>query len=99
TGRRDESGIAILDEEPRVVRWNDEAKRLAQVVIARGGAVDNETRRAAAAVNEVGEPLTAWVYEETSALLDQGRLVVALGGDHSVPFGAIRAHAERDPGL
>jgi len=99
TGRPYESGIAMLDEDPRVVRWNDEAKRLAQVVIARGGAVDVETRRAAAAVNEVSEQLNAWVYEETSALLDQGKLAVTLGGDHSVPFGAIRAHAERYPGL
>ncbi|HEY6138693.1 MAG TPA: agmatinase family protein [Thermoanaerobaculia bacterium] len=99
TGRPYESGIAMLDEDPRVVRWNDEAKRLAQVVIARGGAVDMETRRAAAAVNEVSEQLNAWVYEETSALLDQGKLAVTLGGDHSVPFGAIRAHAERYPGL
>ncbi|HKS22466.1 MAG TPA: agmatinase family protein [Thermoanaerobaculia bacterium] len=97
TGRPYEAGIAMLDEEPRVVRWNDDAKRLAQVVIARGGAVDDETRRAAAAVNEVSEQLNEWVYEETSALLEQGKLVVTLGGDHSVPFGAIRAHAERFP--
>jgi agmatinase len=99
TGRPYEAGIAMLDEEPCVARWNDEAKRLAQVVIARGGAVDAETRRAAAAVNEVSEQLNAWVYAQTSALLDQDKLVVTLGGDHSVPFGAIRAHAERFPSL
>lgn len=99
TGRPYEAGIAMLDEDPRVVRWNDEAKRLAQVVIARGGAVDAETRRAAAAVNEVSEQLNGWVYAQTSALLDRGKLAVTLGGDHSVPFGAIRAHAERFPGL
>jgi agmatinase len=99
TGRPYEAGIAMLDEEPRVTRWNDEAKRRAQVVIARGGAVDDETRRAAAAVNDVSEQLNEWVYAQTSALLDDGKLAVTLGGDHSVPFGAIRAHAERFPRL
>ncbi len=33
------------------------------------------------------------------ALLDQGKMPVTLGGDHAVPFGAIRAYAERYPGL
>jgi len=99
TGRPYEAGIAMLDEEPRVARWNEQARRLAQVVIARGGAVDDETRRAAAAVNDVSEQLNEWVYAQTSALLDRDKLAVTLGGDHSVPFGAIRAYAERFPRL
>jgi agmatinase len=39
------------------------------------------------------------VYATTAALLAQGKLAVILGGDHSVPFGAIRAYAETYPGL
>jgi agmatinase len=31
--------------------------------------------------------------------LDASRLPVVLGGDHSVPFGALKAAAERRPGL
>jgi agmatinase len=50
-------------------------------------------------VNERGDRVNAWVYEKTSSLLDSGKLPVILGGDHSVPFGAIRAYAERYPGL
>ena len=49
--------------------------------------------------NERGERVNAWVYEKTSSLLDADKLAVILGGDHSVPFGAIRAYAERYPGL
>jgi agmatinase len=49
--------------------------------------------------NERGERVNAWVYEKTSSLLDAGKMPVILGGDHSVPFGAIRAYAERYPGL
>jgi len=99
TGRPYDAGIAMLDEDPRVVQWNAEAKRIAQAVIARGGVVNEETRRAAEEVNGYGERLNEWVYAQVSALLDGGKIAAILGGDHSVPFGAIRAHAERFPRL
>jgi agmatinase len=99
TGHPYEAGIAMLDEDPRVVQWNAEAKQIARSVIARGGPVDEETRRAAAEVDEFGERLNEWVYAQTRALLDAGKVAVTLGGDHSVPFGAIQAYAERYPGL
>ncbi|HEV2720564.1 MAG TPA: agmatinase family protein [Thermoanaerobaculia bacterium] len=99
TGRPYEAGIAMLAEDPRVVEWNAEARRIARTVIARGGVVDDVTRRAAEEVNRYGERLNDWLYAQTSALLDAGKIAVTLGGDHSVPFGAIRAHAERFPRL
>jgi len=39
------------------------------------------------------------VHGATSAALEDGRLPVLLGGDHSTPLGAIQACAERFPGL
>ena len=50
-------------------------------------------------VNALGDRVNAWVYEQTRPLLDANKIAVTLGGDHSVPFGAIRAHAEKFPGL
>jgi agmatinase len=50
-------------------------------------------------VNALGDRVNAWVYEQTRALIDANKIAVTLGGDHSVPFGAIRAHAEKYPGL
>jgi agmatinase len=99
TGRPYEAGIAMLPIPKKIARWNAEAKKIAATVIERGGVVDRKTRAAAAKVNEAGERVNAWVYEKTSSLLDAGKLAVILGGDHSVPFGAIRAYAERYPGL
>lgn len=99
TGRPFEAGIAMLPVPRKIVRWNAEAKKLAAEVIERGGAVDRKTRTAAAKVNAISERVNDWVYEKTRALLDEGKMAVVLGGDHSVPFGAIRAHAERYPGL
>lgn len=99
TGTPWSAGIAMLDIPKNVVRWNREAKKYATPVIERGGVVDRATRAAAAKVDAIGERLNAWVYETVSELLDEGKMAVVLGGDHSVPFGAIRAYAERHPGL
>jgi agmatinase len=99
TGRPYAAGIAMLDVPQQILDWNDEAKAIAATVIEQGGVVDDATRAAAAQVNAYGERVNEWVYAETRALLDAGKMPVILGGDHAVPFGAIRAYAERHPGL
>ena len=99
TGRPYASGIAMLDIPRDVGRWNREAKKLAARVIEKGGPVDKQTREAAARVNAYGEQVNEWVYGETRALLAAGKMPVVLGGDHAVPFGAIRAYAGAFPGL
>jgi agmatinase len=99
TGRPYEAGIAMLDIPKEIVRWNEKASRIAASVIKKGGAVDRATRKAAAEVNEISEAVNDWVYEKTRALLVAGKMPVVLGGDHSVPFGAILAYAETHPNL
>ncbi|MBK5260125.1 MAG: agmatinase family protein [Thermoanaerobaculia bacterium] len=99
TGRPYAAGIAMLDVPKKIVRWNREAKALAAPVIAAGGAVNRKTRAAAAKVNEISEAVNEWVYEQASSLLERDKLTVVLGGDHAVPFGAIRAHAEHYPAM
>ncbi|MBN8549291.1 MAG: agmatinase [Deltaproteobacteria bacterium] len=44
---------------------------------------------------ETGEGLNAKAYLETKRHLDEGRFVIALGGEHSVSYGPIMAHAEK----
>jgi agmatinase len=46
-------------------------------------------------VNEGSRFLNNWVYEQTRALLDNGKLVALLGGDHSTPLGFMKAIAEK----
>jgi len=45
-------------------------------------------------VNAGGEYLNTWVYDQTKALLDKGKLVAILGGDHSTPLGYMKAIAQ-----
>ena len=44
-------------------------------------------------INEGSAWLNKWVYEQTRSLLDQGKLVALLGGDHSTPLGYFKAIA------
>ena len=46
-------------------------------------------------VNEGGVFLNTWIYDQTKWLLEKGKLVGVLGGDHSVPLGFFKAIAEK----
>lgn len=46
-------------------------------------------------VNAASKQLNDWVYRHTGELLDAGKKVALLGGDHSTPYGYIKALAER----
>jgi agmatinase len=99
TGRPYAAGISMLPIPGKIAGWNRDAKERAAAVIEKGGVVDKKTRNSAAYVNEISDQVNEWVYEKTRALLDAGKMPVTLGGDHSVPYGAIRAYAEKYPKL
>lgn len=101
TGRPYEYGIAMTEIPRRIVRWNRIAKNLAEPIIEVGGAVQGSRRlrRDLERVNEFGRRLNHWVHQETRSHLEQRKMPVILGGDHSVPFGAIQAYSEAYPGL
>lgn len=46
-------------------------------------------------INEGGIILNDWAYEQTKSLLEKGKLVALLGGDHSTPLGFFKAIAEK----
>jgi agmatinase len=45
-------------------------------------------------VNNNSQQLNIWVYEQTKAFLKKGKKVGLVGGEHSVPFGYLKALAE-----
>src|SRR5512140_1345655 len=96
TGRPYERGIAMLPVSAKIARWNKSARKLATPIIEAGGPGDKKSLRdKLAEVNEYGEWVNEWVESHTRDLLAQDKLVVVLGGDHSVPFGAIKAQADK----
>ena len=98
-GRAYERGIAMLDLPAKVKRWNAEARREAKKVIDAGGVIEGKPRlqRSLARVNEASAKVNAWVRDTTAAWLAKGKTVGVVGGDHSVPLGAIAAYGERYP--
>jgi agmatinase len=100
TGRPYEAGIAMLPLPQEVRAWSDEARRRAQPVIENGGPGDRpDLRQAAAEVNALSERMNQWVHLQCARWMKAGKLVGVVGGDHSVPFGGMRAAAEAEPGL
>ncbi|AKT39855.1 agmatinase family protein [Chondromyces crocatus] len=100
-GRAWEEGIAMLDVDPDIVRWNAEACAASEPVIAVGGDVegDPELQARVDRVNVLSAQLNDRVGALTRAWLERGRIVGIVGGDHSCPYGAIAAYAERYPGM
>jgi len=93
-------GIFMLPEDPSIARWNEEGRALAKTIIDAAGVADTDELRAALArVNELGGLLNARVAAETERLLSAGKIAGIVGGDHSVPLGAIEVLAKRHPGL
>jgi len=96
-GRFYEAGICLLPEDARLRELHQKARSLAESVIARGGAARDD--RDVRAVDAAGAKVNDFVRAAVAGVLAEGRIPGVLGGDHSVPFGAIAACAERHPGL
>lgn len=82
----------------KVLELNYEMKRLAHNVHA--ALEDGETPDAKiiAQVNSASESVNNWVHQTVERHLQAGKLVGVVGGDHSSPFGAIRAISEAHKG-
>lgn len=100
-GRPYEAGIWMAEDGGEIEGLNRRASALADAVIAVGGDVAGDARlaRDLEQVNAIGAQVNALVHARTLEVYERGALPALVGGDHSTPFGAIRAAAERHPGL
>ena len=94
-----EPGMHFLEESSQIREWSEEGKREAQKIIEVGGQIEGNPSlvKALARVNALSEKVNEAVYQETKRLLGAGKLVGVVGGDHSVPFGALKAIGEKHP--
>lgn len=56
---------------------------------------DENVKSLAEEVNDQCQELSEYVYNQATELINSGKLVAVLGGDHSTPLGLIRALAEK----
>lgn len=88
-------GIAVLEENPDVKKWNTETNiSSAKVVeaLTSGGEHKQELER----VNKATLQVNQYVHDMAEEWLDQGLFVGVLGGDHAVPQGLIEALNARE---
>jgi agmatinase len=99
-GKPYEAGI-VLVQDPQFDVWNEEARQLSEPIIELGGHIgdDPDAQRALARVNEIGELVRQSTRSFAEQCLRRGQIPAILGGDHSVPQGAIEACAQANPGL
>jgi len=78
---------------------NDKIRQLAKQIIeyqeAGGTCQDKAIQPDLEVVNNASESLNEWVYQETSSLLKQNKLIGLIGGDHSVPLGFIKTLSDQ----
>ena len=91
----------FMREMDRKILWkSDYLRKEAELYldyISKGDAVEDNQFiiKALKDVNEGSLFLNKWVYEQTKSLLDRGKIVGLLGGDHSTPLGYFKAIAEK----
>lgn len=95
TGTQYEKGyfMSAISEE-----WLESSrltKIQAQAVVAKIYAGEDVDPQLLAAVNSKSRELNRWVFEQTQSWLKQNKLVGLVGGDHSTPFGFIKALSEK----
>lgn len=90
------AGIAMLDIPDDIIALNKTIRADAEKIIEVGGRIGDDKALQAALdrVNDAGAQLNRHVYEQVDRQMRAGKLVGVLGGDHSVPFGAIARMAE-----
>lgn len=97
-GRPYEHGIHMLEDDGGVLELSKKARKKALPILAKGGPGPKDAKDLAA-VTAAGAAVNAHVGATVERWLAKGKLVGVVGGDHSVPFGAIAALAKRHPGL
>jgi len=83
-----EKGFFMKDISPQIKSWNEEASALAKKSRVGDAAATKK-------VNVISNQLNDWVYQEIKAVIELNKVAGLIGGDHSVPYGAIKAHTEK----
>ncbi len=84
------AGISMLKTDKNILKLSNKARKKALKVIEaiENGSSDDD---ALAFVNKASKTLNDFIYNESLKQLNKDRFVAVIGGDHSTPFGLIKA--------
>jgi len=92
-GRVYERGIFMEPVSERIASLSSSVRAIAKPLIEKGGAEASDAA-AVRRIDAAGAEVNTFTYEATKKVLAEGKVPGLVGGDHSTPFGAIRAVAE-----
>lgn len=84
-------GIFMHQEHERLLELSDLAEPIAQLVIEKDGI---NCEKEASTVDEMSDEIQEYIYEKSKNLIEKDKIVGVLGGDHSCPYGLIKAASE-----
>ncbi len=87
-------GYHMLNIPDAILELNYEMKRKAFEIVNSIEAGRTPSEENSRDINDASSRVNAWVYTQAKEQLKAGKLIGVIGGDHSSPFGAIRAIAE-----
>ena len=93
-------GFFMKESDKKILLKSDYLRKEAELYIdyiSKGDIVENNQFmcRTLKEVNEGSHFLNDWVYNQSKAVLDHGKLLGLLGGDHSTPLGYMKAIGEK----
>src|SRR5918993_3263171 len=93
-------GFFMKEADKKILLKSDYLRKEAELFIdyiSKGDIVENNQFmcRTLKEVNEGSLFLNDWVYKQSKAVLDNGKLLCLLGGDHSTPLGYMKAIGEK----
>ncbi|MBZ5855886.1 agmatinase family protein [Flavihumibacter profundi] len=93
-------GFFLREVDKKILLKSDYLRKEAELYIdyiSSGEQVEknNFMCRSLKEINEGSNFMNNWVHTQTKELIEKGKLVALLGGDHSTPFGFIKALGEK----
>lgn len=82
-------GIFMRSISSKIKAWNKEGKNFAEKA--------RDDKKFASEVNQISNQLNEWVATQAKEIIDAGKILATLGGDHAVPYSSIRLHLEKYP--
>lgn len=97
-------GFYMKEVDKRILLKSDYLRKEAELYIdyiSKGELVENNKFmcKSLKDINEGSTIMNQWVYDQTMSLLNKGKLVGLLGGDHSTPLGYMKALGEKHGGF
>lgn len=91
--------IATCEADPFFAEMNAKARACAENVISEleQGRQESELTDLIEEVNRASEKVNEYVYSKASSFLSENRMAAVVGGEHSVPFGLVKALADKYP--